>query len=286
MSETPTIVTGTLQVPGATLHHELRGAGGALVVLHAAPMDARSFEPLADLLATDHTVLTSDPRGIARSTVADRRQPATPDQRADDLARLIEHVDRGPAVVLGSSGGAVSALALAASRPALVAGVIAHEPPLATLLDDQAAVRAATEKMIATYRAGDRRSYWTQFLATAGIEMPDEVFEMVFGDTPTGRDAQDEQFGVEQMHMPTTFWEPPLGALRTGGVPIAVGIGTDSTGQFCDRTAQELAHALGIEPTMFPGDHIGFTDHPQAFATAMRATMDTLARGADDPHEA
>lgn len=283
MSATPTqtaaarIRTGMLQVPGANLHHELRG-DGPLVVLHAAPMDAGSFTALADLLAVDHTVLTSDPRGIARSSVQDRAEPATPDQRADDLARLIEHVDAGPAVVLGSSGGAVSALALAATRPALLSGVVTHEPPLAVLVDDVEQLRAATHDMIATYGAGDRVGYWRQFLDMADIDMPEEVFDMVCGEAPTGRDAEDERYGVEQMDLATTFWEPPLAALRTAAVPIAVGIGRDSTGQLCDRTSRALAAALQVDLTPFPGDHVGFAHQPEGFATALRDTIRTLLR--------
>jgi pimeloyl-ACP methyl ester carboxylesterase len=101
----------TLEVPGARLYYEVRGQG-PLVVLVGAPMDARSFGPLAELLAGDHTVLTTDPRGIKRSPVDDPGQDSTPEMRADDLSRLVACADAGPAVVLGSSGGAVSALAL------------------------------------------------------------------------------------------------------------------------------------------------------------------------------
>lgn len=276
-STTVYVEHGTLDVPGATLYYEVRG-NGPLVALHAAPMDARAFEPLAELLAVDHTVLTSDPRGIARSTVEDRGAPVDPDGRADDLARLLRHVDQGPAVVVGSSGGAVSALALAAARPELLAGVVAHEPPVAMLLDDRSALRVATERMIATYRTGDRRGYWTDFLATADIELPPDVFEMIFGDEPAGRDAEDERFGVEQMHLLTTFWQPPIEALRDGGVAVVVGIGTESAGELCDRSSRALAAALDLEPTMFPGNHIGFTDQPDAFSVTLRHTLETLQR--------
>ena len=68
----------TLEVPGARLHYEVRGTG-PLLVLVGAPMDARSFGPLADLLADDHTVLTTDPRGINRSPVDDPGQDSTPE---------------------------------------------------------------------------------------------------------------------------------------------------------------------------------------------------------------
>src|SRR5262245_10243018 len=144
----------TLRVPDARLHYEVRGRG-PLLVLVGAPMDARSFEPLAELLATDHTVLTTDPRGINRSAVDDPDQDSTPAMRADDLARLVVHLDAGPAVVFGSSGGAVSALALVEARPDLAHTVIAHEPPLAEVLDDREEVYARGEDVLATHGAGD-----------------------------------------------------------------------------------------------------------------------------------
>jgi pimeloyl-ACP methyl ester carboxylesterase len=77
-----TATAGTLGVPGARLYYEVRGAG-PLLALVGAPMDATAFEPLADLLATDHTVLITDPRGINRSEVDDRHRDSTPAERAD-----------------------------------------------------------------------------------------------------------------------------------------------------------------------------------------------------------
>ena len=65
-----------LEVPGARLYYEVRGKG-PLVVLVGAPMDARPFGPLAELLAGDYTVLTTD-RGAstaARSTTPARTRP-------------------------------------------------------------------------------------------------------------------------------------------------------------------------------------------------------------------
>src|SRR5690242_9102881 len=75
VTETSTIpvTAASLAVPGARLYYEVRGQG-PLVVLVGAPMDARPFAPLADLLGPDHTVLTTDPRGINRSPVDDPSQ--------------------------------------------------------------------------------------------------------------------------------------------------------------------------------------------------------------------
>jgi pimeloyl-ACP methyl ester carboxylesterase len=92
----------TLDVPGARLYYEVRGQG-PLLVLVGAPMDAGSFGPLAELLAGDYTMLTTDPRGINRSPVDDPGQDSTPEMRADDLSRLVAHLDLGPAA-LGPAG--------------------------------------------------------------------------------------------------------------------------------------------------------------------------------------
>ena len=104
--------TGTLRIPDAELHYEIRG-DGPLIALVGCPMDASAFAPLADLLAAEYTVVTTDPRGIRHSRVADPDLDVSPETLASDLSQLIGHLGVGPAVVFGSSGGAVTALALA-----------------------------------------------------------------------------------------------------------------------------------------------------------------------------
>jgi pimeloyl-ACP methyl ester carboxylesterase len=252
------MTTMSLAVPGARLHYEVRGTG-PLVLLTAAPMDARSFEPLAELLAGDHTVLTTDPRGINRSPVDHPDRDSTPQERADDLARLLTHLDAGPAVALGSSGGAVSVLALAQLAPELVHTVIAHEPPVQQLLPDREQLNAATEEMIATYLAGDVAGAWQQFLRIANIDLPLEA---------------DEHFQFAHMVRTTASWEPDLDRLRSVPTRIVVGIGEESAGQLCDRASRALAEALGSDPELFPGDHIGFAEVPDAFAERLRKLLE------------
>jgi pimeloyl-ACP methyl ester carboxylesterase len=266
------VTTDTLRVADARLHFEVRGKG-PLVALVGAPMDARSFAPLADLLAADHTVLTTDPRGIYRSALDDPDQDSTPQLRADDLARLLTQVDAGPAAVLGSSGGAVTVLALAQSHPELVHTVIAHEPPLSSLLDDREQVFQQSEDVISTYLAGDVVGSWRKFLAMANIDMPEPVFQAVFGGERDPQAAADEHYQNAHMFRGTVHWQPDLDLLRSGTPRIVVGIGEQSTGQICDRTSRALTAALGIEPTMFPGGHVGFAEDPAAFATRLRAVL-------------
>ncbi|HEY2443572.1 MAG TPA: alpha/beta hydrolase [Streptosporangiaceae bacterium] len=262
----------TLEVPGARLHYEVRGAG-PLVLLAGAPMDAAPFAPLADLLAADHTVLTTDPRGVNRSRVQDPEQDSTPQLRADDLSRLIGCLDAGPATVLGSSGGAVTALALAQAHPGQVSTIVAHEPPLLELLDDREQQRAQTEDIIATHLAGDLTGAWAKFMAMAGIQLPDGAVEQMFGGDRDPQQVADEHHWFTREYRGTAQWQPDMAALRAAGARIVVGIGETSAGQICDRTSRALAAALGIEPAMFPGGHTGFVEDPPAFAARLRAVL-------------
>ena len=268
------ITSSTLEIPGATLYYEVRGAG-PLVVLVGAPMDARSFAPLADLLATDHTVLTTDPRGINRSPLDNPAEGSTPEQRADDLGRLLVHLGAGPATVLGSSGGAVSVLALAQNHAELVSTVIAHEPPLDELLDDRDQLRARSDDLMATYLGGDVLGAWKKFFEAANIFLPAEALEGMFGGERDPQTVADERFWFEHEMRASIRWQPDLAALRDSGVRIVVGIGEDSTGQHCDRTASALAAELGVKPALFPGDHTGFADQPDVFAARLREVLGT-----------
>jgi pimeloyl-ACP methyl ester carboxylesterase len=266
------VTTASLEVPGARLYYEVRGQG-PLVALVGAPMDAGPFAPLAELLAVDHTVLTTDPRGINRSPVDDRDCDVDPAQRADDLSRLLSHLGRDAEAVFGSSGGAVTALALAEAHPSQVGVVIAHEPPLEELVDDRDELRAKTEDMIATFLAGDRRGAWAKFLDTANIRLPDQVFEAMFGGEPEPQAAADQHFQFAHMLRGTTRWQPDFAVLRAGATRVVVGIGEESGGQLCDRTSRALAAGLGVAPTFFPGDHTGFAGDPERFAGRLRAVL-------------
>lgn len=264
--------TSTLDVPGARLHYEVRGEG-PLVALVGAPMDAAAFAPLAEVLTAGHTVLTADPRGIHRSSVQDRGADSTPELRAEDLSRLIEHLDAGPAAVFGSSGGAVTALALVQAHPEQVHTVIAHEPPLIELLEDRERLRASTEDCCATYLAGDVVGAWTAFFAQADIAMPPEAVEHAFGGERDLQVVRDERFWFAHEMRPSTRWQPDLTVLNSVASRIVVGIGESSAGQLCDRTSRALAHAVGTRPTMFPGGHTGFVEAPDAFARRLSAVL-------------
>ncbi|MFF0494203.1 alpha/beta fold hydrolase [Nocardia sp. NPDC004068] len=269
---TVSVAAATLAVPDGRLYYELRGSG-PLVALVGSPMHAAPFAPVAEALAADHTVLTTDPRGHFGSVLDDPEQDSTPELRAADLARLLRHVDAGPAVVLGSSGGAITSLALLQANPELVRLVVAHEPPLAELLDDRARQRGVRAQIRALFEAGDRIGAIRKFFDFADMRIPEPVFQEWFGGEPTPEElANDRYFYLHELEG-TAGWTPDLAALRAVSDKLVIGIGETSAGLFCDRASRALAAELGLEPVLFPGGHGGFTEDAPKFADRLREVI-------------
>ncbi|MEI3844664.1 MULTISPECIES: alpha/beta fold hydrolase [unclassified Microbacterium] len=260
-----------IEVPETRLSFTLRGSGPAIALV-GSPMTADEFAPVAEVLAVDHAVLTHDPRGHGGSVLRDPSAGSTPEQRADDLAALVRHAGIGPVAVLGSSGGAVTALAFAQRHPELATTIVAHEPPLLELLDDRDDQRRQTEAMRRRHADGDVLGAWRMFFAQAGIEVPDGMLEGMFGGEREQRERAEEAFWFATELPASVCWEPDRTALRRGP-RIVLGIGEESAGQLCERTTEALAERLDLGTVRFPGDHTGFVDHPQAFAARLREVL-------------
>jgi len=269
---TTSVTTNTLAAPGVRLYYELRG-DGPLLALVGAPMHSAPFVPLAEQLAEQYTVLTPDPRGHFGSRLDNPDTDSTPEVRADDLARILRHLNAGPAIVFGSSGGATTTLALLQAAPELVSTALAHEPPLAELLDEREAQRKTRDDILATFRGGDEIAAIRRFFAMTELSMPEDMFERMFAHRDAAAIANDRFFYQHELE-PTAGWHPDLDALRALDTHLILGIGDTSAGLFCDRTTRALATELKIEPTLFPGGHGGFMENPPAFAARLREVIE------------
>jgi pimeloyl-ACP methyl ester carboxylesterase len=130
------VTTGTVVTAGADIYFERRGSGPGLLVISGGGGDAGNYSDLADSLADEYTVLTYDRRGNSRSRLrADPTKLRVEEQSADARA-VLDHNGIGSASVFGSSGGAVIGLDLAARSPHTVELLVAHEPPVISVLDD------------------------------------------------------------------------------------------------------------------------------------------------------
>ncbi|MET8468681.1 alpha/beta hydrolase [Streptomyces sp. NPDC006422] len=263
--------TRTLQVVGGRLHYEVRGSG-PLLLLMGSPMDAAAFGPLADALAGDRTVVTHDPRGISGSVLDDPGQDSTPELRADDVAALLDALNAESADVFGSSGGAVTGLALVARHPGRVRTLVAHEPPLLTLLPDAAAQLAASDDIVETFHREGVGAAWAKFMANAGFDVGDDGPAGPPGE-PSEQDlANSVRFFAHELR-DTVRHVPDTAALKAGADRVVVGVGEASTALITHATSTALAERLGTPPAPFPGDHGGFIGQPKEFAERLRQVL-------------
>jgi pimeloyl-ACP methyl ester carboxylesterase len=272
LPSTPTVRSVT--VPGARLHYEVRGSRGPLLLVIGSPMASADFAPLADALAGDHTVVTYDPRGHANSTIDDPGEDSTAESRADDIAAILDDVGAESADVFGSSGGAVTGLALVTRHPGRVRTLVAHEPPLLELLPDAPQQRANTEDIIETFHAAGMQAAWYKFMVNAGFDMtgPDGAPEQSPPE-PTEQDLREAARFFDHELRPTTRYLPDIDALKNSPSRVVIGIGADSGGLLTYGTSVALCDLLGSTPVEFPGDHGGFLGAPAEFADTLRTVL-------------
>ncbi|HEY1552405.1 MAG TPA: alpha/beta hydrolase [Kofleriaceae bacterium] len=257
----------TLTVPGATIYYETRGRGPTLVMIPGGPTDAGSFEMLAASLEREFTTVALDPRGNSRSVLDGPPIEQDLHVHADDTAAVIAAVGNGPAIVLGSSGGAQVGLALAARAPASVRVLVAHEPPCVTLLPDADVVLAGFDRVAAAFERDGARAAMAAFAELAGFDQAPAP-----PSAHTTRMAKNLDYFVRYFMRRIAAYRPDLAALRDRRV--IVGVGATSTGQLAHRCAVALANALGIKPVVFPGGHVGFAHEGAEFARVLRTATE------------
>jgi pimeloyl-ACP methyl ester carboxylesterase len=280
--------TRTLEAPGATLTYDVRpGSGGGIpLFLIGSPMGAAGFGSLASHFP-DRTIITYDPRGAERSTKADPSTESNPDQHADDLHRIIDEVG-GPVDLFASSGGAVNALALVATHPEDVRTLVAHEPPLASILPDAENAKAAVRAISDSYQRGGFGAGMTHFMAITSHRgpFPYDIAQKPVPDPsmfgmPTEDDGSRTDVMLAQNIINTSHYEPVFEALRAASTRIVIAAGIESDGEMANRGAHAVAERLGIEPVIFPSHHGGFLGgeygwpgEPDAFAAKLRDVLD------------
>jgi pimeloyl-ACP methyl ester carboxylesterase len=283
------MTTHTLDVPGATLTNDVRrneASTEPILLLIGSPMGAAGFGTLSQHFP-DRTVVTYDPRGVERSVKADPASPVTPDVHADDLHRLIQAIAGGPVDLFASSGGAVNALALVSKHPEDVRTLVAHEPPLASILPDREHAMAATRAVQETYQRSGWGAGLAHFIAltshrgpfTAEVASQPAPDPAMFG-MPTEDDGSRTDPLLGQNLITSTHYGPDFDALRSASTRIVIAAGEESEGQLANRGAFAAAERLGTKPVSFPSDHGGFlggeygqTGKPDAFAAKLREVL-------------
>ncbi|MEU8513831.1 alpha/beta hydrolase [Kitasatospora sp. NPDC048722] len=263
--------TGTLDVPGARLHYELRGTGALLLLVPGGASDAAVFEPLAEQLAARYRVLSYDPRGISRSALHGPPVDQRVDVQAQDALRLLDlhAVGDEPVLALGSCAGALVALELLRTNPDRVVAVVAHEPPAMRLLPDSEAQVAFFEGVYETYRRDG--------VAAAMLSLASAFGGRPAPALPQVRD--NNEFFLAHVMRPTTAFPVDVAALSGLADRIAPAGGLESRGYLIHRPVAGLAALLRRDLALFPGGHAGYAKHPEEFARQLGAVLDGLPAG-------
>jgi pimeloyl-ACP methyl ester carboxylesterase len=294
MTTTTTQATShTLEVPGATLAYDIRPneeSTEPILFLIGSPMAAAGFETLASHFS-DRTVATYDPRGSERSQLADPAGQITPEIHGDDLHRIIRALGRGPVDLFASSGGAVNALALVAKHPEDVRTLVAHEPPLGSVLPDREHAYAATQAIHDTYQKSGWGAGMAHFMVvtshrgpfTAELAAQPAPHPATFG-MPTEDDGSRTDPMLGHSVITTIRYEPDFKALRAASTRIVLAAGAESEGEMANRGAAAVAERLGTELVTFPSHHGGFlggeygwSGEPDAFAAKLRDVLEAAA---------
>lgn len=284
--------THTLALPDADIVYDVHGPlpttdGRPPLLMIGQPMPADGFATLASHFP-DRTVVTYDPRGLGRSARRDGRDDHTPAGQAADLQALIRVLGAGPVEVFGSSGGAVTGLALVAAHPQDVVTLVAHEPPVMSVLPDAAAADRAVAGYREAYRAGGSNAGMAAFIAMTSWpgEFTDDYFAQAAPDPssfgmPSEDDGTRDDPLLSDRSAAVTAYRADPAALTAAATRVVLAVGEETGDTVTARAGRAVAALLGQEAVVFPSHHGGFVGEeygwpgqPEAFARRLRQVLD------------
>jgi pimeloyl-ACP methyl ester carboxylesterase len=249
------------------------GAGKTLVLVHGGWSDRNNWAQVHSELAREFRVVAIDRRGHGLS------KPLSGESRVDqenDLARLIESVGER-ATVIGTSFGGSIAIGLATRRPALVEAVIAHEPPLVSLVADDPEVQPLLQEVnlaiadvcdsIEDGRPADAAEHFVEKVALgpgAWATLPEPLRSTMIATAPAFRSEQRDPLWAHVEHA----------ALAEIDVPVLLTQGTASPPLF-EPIVSALAQLIpeAVVHTYESAGHAPHLTHPGDYVSVVTEFM-------------
>lgn len=178
------------------------------------------------------------------------------------------------ALVFGNSIGALIGLNLAAKHPGRVRALVAHEPPAPELLPDSERTDAlrAWKEVQETHRREGVAAAMNLFMTIAAVNSDDRE-SGVEPPAPTNQRAADLEFFLTNDFPAVRRHRLDIAALKAAPTRIVPAGGVASRRYFPYHCAEALADRIGARIVEFPGDHIGYANHPRAFAARLREVL-------------
>jgi pimeloyl-ACP methyl ester carboxylesterase len=261
----------TVTVNGVRLFYELTGTGEVpLVLVHGSWGDHHTWDLLVPHLVEQFHVLTYDRRGHSQS----ERPPGRGSVREDvaDLAALIKDLGLAPAWVVGNSFGASITLRLAGEHPHLLRGLIAHEPPVFSLVADDPAFaarlgEAGIASVLERIAAGDHAAGAEKFVETVigrgtWPHLPSSLRQTMIENAPTFLDEENDP----ETHVFDSGW------IKGFSQRVLLTLGGQSPPLFepvIKRLAEAIPQATVI--TLQDAGHVPQSTHPDRYAKTILA---------------
>lgn len=264
------VQAGTTEVRDGQLYYEVRGRGTPILLIQGGISEGGATEQLATQLAQHHQVISYDRRGLSRSPANDD-VPVTMALHAEDAAHLLAGLTDQPAVVLGPSIAGLIALNLAVQYPEQAAMVIAHEPPMASIVRDP--TREAELDEVTTMARTDVRAAIRHMVKVSGHQVTPE--DGARPGAPVGDiDANLAWFFAHDF---PAVRASTLSAKELLAVPSSTMIvptcGSEGQRRWEYQCAQQLATELGRSAVELPGGHDAPTTHPRGTAETLRQLL-------------
>jgi pimeloyl-ACP methyl ester carboxylesterase len=260
------VVHSSVHNEGADIVYDRTGEGPVLLMISGAGGTGDGYRKAALRLSNAYSVITYDRRCNGRST-GDRTLDMDMAQQARDALEIIRAVGVDKAYVFGNSGGANIALKLAESHPEVVAGLVAHEPPVVSILPDADVWFKFVDEITGTLQSRGPKRAMLRF-ARSGVGVNPVQLLLARGGT-----RQDLGFFLEHEYVPITTYHPDVASLRRSGVSIVTLAGERSKDAYYARTAPILAEKVGGRFSTISGNHFAFLLHPDTFANELRLVL-------------
>jgi pimeloyl-ACP methyl ester carboxylesterase len=266
-----------LQINDTTLHYVECGKGEPLIFVHGALGDLHTFQAQVQPFAARFRVIAYS-RRFSPPNAPPRPTDLNPVSiHVADLQALITQLNAAPAHLVGNSGSAYIALALALAQPALVRSLVLGEPPILPLLSRTSVGEALRRSWISRVIEPARKAY-----AAGSLEEGFRTFQNAvcgspcFDNMPQSRrtellDTQAPELRSQVMTDESAIF-PPLGCAELGKLnrPTLLVTGERSPAIFLLVTA-ELERCLERESqVMVPGAGHGIhMDNPAFYNQAV-----------------
>lgn len=238
------------------------------IPLTLTPIAFRVWRRLAEFLKRNFTVVMYDRRGYSRSTLQGEQDYSFRlETDADDAAALLKHLSQdNPAIVLGSSSGAIVALQLLVRHSEVVELLLCHEPPAISVLPDFEELNGNMQDVYQTYHEKGILPAVEKFATfiKAGYE-----HDALVASLTNPHAAKNVTYWFEhEMAYPQHGVD--LGALEKQHDKLILLLGAET-----DKSALQyrpnlvIAEKLVLEPEIVPGMHVGYAMFAETWAKTL-----------------